>query len=50
MAVIKNFMYGLFNNSARSSHYTGTPHHMQVQKVQFHLHVIIMSSPNERDG
>jgi len=25
-------------------------HHMQVQKVHFHLHVIIMSSPTERDG
>jgi hypothetical protein len=49
MVVIKNFMYGLFNNAARSSHYTGTPHHMQVQKVHFQLHVI-MSSPNERDG
>jgi len=49
MVVIKNFIYGLFNNAARSSHYTDT-HHMQVQKVQFHLHVIIMFSPTERDG
>lgn len=47
MVVIKNSVYGLFNNAARSSHYTGTPHQMQVQKVWFHLHVIIMSSPTE---
>jgi hypothetical protein len=50
MVVIKNSVYGLFNNATRSSHYTGTPYHMQVQKVWFHLHVIIMSSPTERDG
>jgi hypothetical protein len=49
MVVIKNFIYGLFNNAARSSHYTFT-HHMQVQKVHFNVHVIIMSSPTERDG
>jgi hypothetical protein len=50
MVGIKNFIYGLFNNAARSSHYTGTPHHIQVRKVRFHLQVIIMSSPTERDG